>query len=119
MIQLVCLLTRNPALSPEEFQAHWRDVHGPLMRTPEIARHILRYEQHPRLPGRAGGPSDHDGVAIQWFRSLEDFQAFLAEPAYAELIRPDEQRLLDLDAIEVLLTAEPRVVIGAHQSWSV
>jgi hypothetical protein len=115
MIRLVCLLRRNPALSVEEFQAHWRDHHGPLIAgTPEVARHVVRYEQHPRVhaPGQWTGTRGIDGVAIQWFASMEDFGAFLAEPLYAERIAPDERHLLDLDATVCILTEEPNVVIG-------
>lgn len=113
MITLFCYVTRNPALSAEEFQRRWADEHGPLIAgTPELARHLLRYEQHPRVPGPGGGPTDHDGVAVQTYASMDDFLAFLAEPAYRELVAPDEECLLDLDRIEVVFTDEPRVLIG-------
>ncbi|MBS1838502.1 MAG: EthD domain-containing protein, partial [Actinobacteria bacterium] len=52
-----------------------------------------------------------DGVAVQWFRSIDDFAAFVAEPAYSELVAPDERRFLDVDSIEFLVTDEPDVVI--------
>ena len=35
-------------LTPAEFHAHWRDVHGPLIAASTSGRHVLRYEQHPR-----------------------------------------------------------------------
>ncbi|HUW03439.1 MAG TPA: EthD domain-containing protein [Acidimicrobiales bacterium] len=113
MLQLVAFLVRDPALTRDEFETHWRQIHGPLIRdTRELSRHILRYEQHPpdRALNAVGG--DWDGVAIQWFASADDFLAFLAEPAYIEVLQPDEQFLLDMDRVEVMFVTEGRVVIG-------
>ena len=31
MVRLTCLLRRKQGLTPAEFHAHWRDVHGPLI----------------------------------------------------------------------------------------
>lgn len=112
MIRLTAHLRRNPALSREEFLTHWRDVHGPLIRdTPSLARHIVRYEQHPPTDDRGAGLGDIDGVAVQWFRSIDDLFAFVAEPAYRDVLHPDEQHLLDFTRMTVCFTAEPVVVI--------
>ena len=49
MVKLFALLRRREGMSTEEFVEHWRDRHGPLIAgEPSLARHILRYEQHPR-----------------------------------------------------------------------
>jgi uncharacterized protein (TIGR02118 family) len=113
MVKLIALLRRNPDMSHEEFVEHWRERHGPLIAgTPQLARHIRRYEQHPRH--QAGGLSGNeglDGVAVQWFDRIEDFAAFVSEPAYAELVAPDEQRFLDMSAVEFIVCDEPTVVI--------
>ena len=46
MIKLVCFLKRKDGLTREEFYDHWENRHGPLIAgTPELARHIVRYEQ--------------------------------------------------------------------------
>ena len=113
MVKMFALLRRREGMSVEEFRDHWRDVHGPLIRdTPELARHIVRYEQHPRhRPDALSGTEGVDGVAVQWFHSIDDFVAFISEPGYQELIAPDERRFLDTDSIEFLITEEPNVVI--------
>lgn len=114
MVKLFAFLRRHPDLSFEEFLTHWREHHGPLIAgTPELARHIVRYEQHPRhRPDPLSGTDGVDGVAVQWFGSIEDFAAFIAEPAYAELIAPDERRFLDIDRVEFLITDDAHVVLG-------
>ncbi len=125
MVKMFAILRRKPGLSPEEFVAHWRDHHGPLIRdTPELARHIVRYEQHVRHrpegvgaePNPLAGTQDVDGVAVQWFESIDDFAGFISEPAYPELVAPDEQRFIDMSRIEFLITEEPTVVIDGPRT---
>jgi hypothetical protein len=112
MIRLTAMLVRNPALTHEQFLEHWHTVHGPLIRdTPELARHLLRYEQHPLTDDRGVGTKGYDGVAVQWLESIDSLFAFIAEPAYAERLAPDERYLLDMDRIQVTFTDEPVVVI--------
>lgn len=112
MIRLTALLVRHPDLTHDQFVDHWEHVHGPLIRdTPELARHLLRYEQHPLADDRGAGTVGYDGVAVQWLESIDSLFAFVSEPAYAEVVAPDERRLLDMDRIQVVFTDEPRVLI--------
>jgi uncharacterized protein (TIGR02118 family) len=113
MVKLFAVLRRRPGMSTEEFVAHWRDHHGPLIAgEPSLARHLVRYEQHVRhRPDALSGTEDVDGVAVQWFRTIDDFVAFISEPAYRELVAPDERRFLDMDRLEFVITEEPTVVI--------
>jgi EthD domain len=116
MIRLTAMLRRNPALSAEEFHAHWRDVHAAKIRSvPGIERWLVRYEQHPRVPGAPGswtGSDGFDGVTLQWYRSLDDFTAMIGDPEYRRIVGPDEQHLIDLAGSVYLLTDEPRVIVG-------
>lgn len=117
MVRLTALLVRNPSLTHAEFVRHWHDVHGSLIRdTPELARHLIRYEQHPLTDDGGAGVGGYDGVAVQWLESMQALFDFIAEPAYAELLAPDERRLLDMDRIQVTFTEEPVVVIGGDGS---
>lgn len=115
MVTLLCFLKRKSGLSEDEFVRHWHDRHGPLIAsTPEIARHIAAYEQYrpsAALPGMA--TEGFDGVTVMRFASPGDFQAFLAEPAYAEKVYADEEAFLDRDGLVWMMADEPRTVIGA------
>jgi len=113
MVKLFAFLKRREGLSHEEFVAHWRDHHGPLIAGhPSLSSHILRYEQHPRhRPDPLSGSDDLDGVAVQWFNSIDDFLGFIQDPAYAELVHPDENRFLDMNQVRFVITEEPHVVI--------
>lgn len=118
MVKLVAFLKRRDGMTRDEFYEHWEGHHGPLIRsTPELARHIVRYEQHRRLPvkGWSGSPG-YDGVTIQWLESVEAFQAFCAEPTYEQLILPDEALFLDKDSLVWMMTEEPMVTIDGPTS---
>ena len=106
MIKLICFLKRKPGMSVGDFRDHWLNDHGPLVRSsPGLARHIVRYEQNHRLDAdyerESGG--GFDGVTVQWFRELEDFYAFAAEPGYRESISVDEERFLDRSNLRFVL----------------
>ena len=112
MVKLTVLVKRNPALGVDDFHEQWR-VHGRLIaEEPTLARHIVRYEQHHRVPADYSNGDSFDGVVLQWYESYRDFLAFIEEPKYAELIQPDEQRLLAMDSIVVLFTGEAETFIG-------
>jgi uncharacterized protein (TIGR02118 family) len=73
LVKLLLLVRRKPGLSPEEFDRHWRELHGPLM----VAAHpgLRRYVQCPTLPeAYAGGDPAYDGVGELWWDDLETFR---------------------------------------------
>lgn len=95
----------------EEFHRYWREVHGPLVASTRSGSYVIRYEQHHRtLADYERDPEGFDGVAVQWFASIEDFRASLAEPDYVR-IADDLPNFLDLDRVVFVLTDEPEVVI--------
>jgi uncharacterized protein (TIGR02118 family) len=113
MVRLTCLLRRKEGLSPVEFHAHWREVHGPLIAASRSGSHVVRYEQHPRALEDYAGDDDpgFDGVTVQWFESLDAYRAHMAEPDFPD-IWVDIERFLDTDKLHFILTEHPRVVMG-------
>ncbi len=119
MIKLVCFFRRKPGMSVADFHAHWLGSHGPLIaNTPELAQHLVRYEQNHRLPSDyerdANGPG-FDGATVQWLESIESFYGFVREPKYAELIAPDEATFLDRESITLLFTEDDDVKIEGRR----
>jgi uncharacterized protein (TIGR02118 family) len=113
MVRLTCLLKRKPGTTPGEFHAHWRDVHGPLVLSTRSGSHVLRYEQHPRplddYPGE--GDAGYDGVTVQWFASMDEYRAHMAEDDFA-VIWADIERFLDVEHLDFVVTEHPRLLIG-------
>lgn len=112
MVKMVACLRRKPDMSADEFHRYWRDVHGPLVKSvPEFKRHLRKYVQghsvSPSVPGfpPATSPS-YDGVAELWFDSVEAIGKAFAEPRYLEVIRPDEQKFLDLPNCSIFIVEE-------------
>lgn len=98
-------------MSVEDFHRYWREVHGPLVASTRSGSHVVRYEQNHRLLGDyERDPDGFDGVAEQWFESLDAFRASLAEPDYAR-IADDLPNFLDVGRIVFVVTEEPDVII--------
>lgn len=104
MPSLVVCIKRKPELTHEEFDRHWKDVHGPLIAgCKAFARHLRRYSQY-HLPrsgeGAAnlfGGTGGFDGVAVLEFDTAEAMEAAFSEPDYLAKVQPDEQLFVDLE----------------------
>jgi EthD domain len=114
VVRLTCLLRRKPGLTPEEFHEHWREVHGPLIVALQCGSHVLRYEQHPRpMSDYATGKDDggFDGVTVQWFETMDDYNAHTTETDFPEMWK-DVESFLDTDRLHFILTEDPRLVIG-------
>ena len=112
MVRLICLLKRKPGWTVDEFRAHWQEHHGPLIRgTRDIARHVVMYEQYLPVDSPIPIGEEFDGVTIMGFETPDEFLAFVAEPAYTEVIQPDEQRFLDLDGLVGIIVDEPTTVM--------
>jgi uncharacterized protein (TIGR02118 family) len=111
MVKVSVILKRKSGMSSEEFRRYWREVHGPLLlKQRSLMRHIRKYVQcHSIADVFADVPlvsSQFDGIAEMWGDSVDDVRRGLAEPAYLDVIRPDEERFLDLPNCVFLVTEE-------------
>jgi uncharacterized protein (TIGR02118 family) len=117
VVQAFCFLHRQPDLDRAAFHAHWHDEHAALLAdTPDVARHLLRYEQNPCLAGDED--EGYDGVAMLGFATPGAFRAFVAEPAYRARIRADERRFIDLARMTLVITDLPREILSAGSEHS-
>jgi uncharacterized protein (TIGR02118 family) len=113
MVRLTCLLRRKDGLTPAEFHSYWREVHGPLITSSKSGSHVVRYEQHPRPLDDYNGDDDagFDGVTVQWFESMDEYRAHMAEPDFPD-IWSDIGNFLDTDQLHFIVTEHPRLVMG-------
>ena len=91
-------------MSPEEFHAYWRDHHGPLVASTASGSHVIRYVQHHRALQDYSGDHDpgYDGVTEQWFASMDEYRAHIAEPDFStRLIKRTCGRVTEASFISV------------------
>jgi len=119
MVKLTCLLKRKVGMTPAEFQAHWKNTHGPLIARSKSGSHVIRYEQHPRPLDDYRGDDDrsgYDGVTVQWFPSMDEYQAHMGEDDFPEVMA-DIANFLDLEHLDFVVTEKPWVVIDGKVDW--
>lgn len=77
MVKLVLLFKKRGDLTTEQFLAHWKEVHIPLvLKVPGIKRYVIS-----PFVGSPSGQDDFDGMAELWFDSHEAADAALATEA--------------------------------------
>jgi uncharacterized protein (TIGR02118 family) len=93
-VKYIRFLKRRADLSPEEFQARWRDTYGPLVAAlPGLTRYV---QYHARLGGyQAGREPVYDGFDVCWFGGVDRLRAALASPAAAAARRAADALLAD------------------------
>jgi uncharacterized protein (TIGR02118 family) len=117
MIKLVCFVHRHPDLSPEVFERHWAERHGPLIAgLPSLRERVVRYEQNHRLPSDRARDEGFDGATIMWFESMADYDAFAMDPLYASEVAPDEARFMDRSRTTFFFTEDAETKIGDEAS---
>ena len=109
MIKLTILLRRRSELTHAQFVDHHRRVHAPLfMSVPVVRDNVRRYvQQHTidaPLPGLPG--TTIDGITELWFDDVESIARVFTAPSYLDIVRPDEERFLDLHGCEFVLSDE-------------
>jgi hypothetical protein len=125
MLKLTMCATRLPNLTREQFDAHWRERHGPLVRERQEVLGIRRYvqtapldnpEAQATLRARRGAlPVDFDGCGELWWDSLDDLLAVRktaeGERALRELLE-DEKRFVDLSRSQLWYGTERVIIPG-------
>jgi hypothetical protein len=107
MLKLTMCVSRSPRLSREQFDAYWRDHHGPLVRPHQQILRIRRYVQTSPLAdamaqeairaSRGMLNADFDGYAELWWDSFEDHAARTTAEGAAVLraLIEDERKFVD------------------------
>ena len=123
-IKLFAFIRRAPEMSPADFHTFWRDTHAAhIAGTPELRRHIRRYELNHRLAddyarepqGVEMASGDYDGVAVMWFDSLPDLAAFNTEPGFAEW-RAQDAPQFRAPEIASVITEDHAVIVDASRA---
>jgi len=105
------LFRRNPALSPEAFDSHWLDTHGPLAaRLPGLREYWqnLVTDRLQRGIDFKRGPWDFDGISQLWFdEAAQAGQVFGGGPLARALVEDEARFIGELH----IIAARQRVVV--------
>ncbi len=113
MIKFTILLKKRQGLTQEEFVQYHKNNHGPLFKSlPEVQQYVRRYVQGHTQPVDLPGmpPPAYDGTTELWFDDIEAIAKLFTAPRYMELIRPDEEKFLDLHGCGFLVCTENQVM---------
>ena len=113
MIKMTIILRRNLAMSHDEFVAYHRNNHAALFCSlPEVKEHVRRYVQCHSTGQQFPGMPDFriDGSTELWFDDLGGAVAVFTSPQYMALVRPDEEKFLDLPGCEIFFGIEHELI---------
>jgi uncharacterized protein (TIGR02118 family) len=112
MIKLIVAIHRQPDMSVEDFQTHWRTRHAQLITSnPATTQYIRKYVQCHTMPDQyEQGDVAFDGTAEIWFDSVADKDAFFSDADYLRDIQPDEARFADMTRTVFFVTEEELVL---------
>ena len=110
MVKLLIVLYRRPDFDAERFRRYVEESHLPLVvRLPGLRRMMVNWA-HPGWPAGLPGFSDCDGIAEDWFDSVEALQAALASPQ-GQAVAADGPNHLDLSRTRLLVAEEQEVAV--------
>ncbi len=108
-VKNVEFLTHRPGMSIDEFQRHWREVHGPLgAAIPMVRRYVQSHTR--RSVYESGRTPAYDGAALTWFDDTQAMRASALTPEYAR-VRGDEPNFLGGLPVPFIITRE-HVIVG-------
>ncbi|MBC7806179.1 MAG: EthD domain-containing protein [Akkermansiaceae bacterium] len=113
MVKFTILLKKRQDLTQEEFVRHHKNEHAPLFKSlPEVQQYVRKYVQGHTQPVALPGmpPSAYDGTTELWFDDIEAIGKLFTAPRYMEIIRPDEEKFLDLRGCGFLVCTENQVI---------
>ena len=111
MIKQITLVHKRSDLSSEEFNKHWKEIHGPIFA--RSAPGLKKYMQNHfvRIPGVK---YEGDGIAETWFDSFED------QRKLETWIRSEKAKEVLDDAVKFIDTSKGESVwfVEEHVIWA-
>lgn len=115
-LKKIAFLVKRADLDREEFERHWREVHGPVVSlSPGYSQYRLGYAQnHVIGETPVGRPFPWSGMAEFWLPGdSPNEDDFSTTAIYRERIAVDERRFIDMDATISMTAVEHRVRSGS------
>ncbi len=103
-IKSIDFINRKAGMSVDDFQRHWREVHGPLCVSARAMRRYLQNHTRRAVYDSGKAPA-YDGVAMSWFDDLEALRIAAATPEF-EVLRNDLDNFVAKNRSSFVLTQE-------------
>ena len=110
-IKVTGLLRPAEGLEAAEFFDRWTSIHAELVRE-HAGPKLLGYRQWLRSDSDNLTDKKYQGVAEQWFESIDALQAFRGSDGYQQHIAADAQTLLSRES-KIIITQTPIGVIAS------
>ena len=113
MVKFSIFLAKRADMSHEDFVHYHKNNHAPLFTSlPQVKQYVRKYTQSHTLPiSLPGLPMlPYDGITELWFDDAESIGKVFNSERYMQLIRPDEEKFLDLKNCRFLITTENPVM---------
>lgn len=107
MIKNLSLAKRKEGMSPDEFQRHWREVHGALARKTPGLRHYIQSPVLLEMYESETQP-EYDGIAELWWDSVDAFTEARQTPEWQAAVA-DSPNFLGKGSVTILVKEVPIV----------
>jgi uncharacterized protein (TIGR02118 family) len=109
-VKLIAFLPRRQGLAVDRFQAHWREVHGPLAAAVPGCRRYVQCHARPGIYASGREPA-YDGIAMLWFDDREALSA-AGESAAFQRTLADEPSFLAPGPRPFVVASEVEIATG-------
>lgn len=113
MIKFSIFLRKHSGMSGEEFVQYHKTNHAPLFASlPEVKQYVRKYVQCHRIEASLPGLPEpyYDGITELWFDDAEAIGKVFGSADYMRIIRPDEEKFLNLQECGFLVSTENPVI---------
>lgn len=106
MVKLLIAFKRRQGMSVEDFRAHCRDVHTPLLLSIPEARKIRRFVVSCPIPAMTEGEPTFDAVVEACFDNPNEMDALMQSDNFLGKVDPDHANFIDFTSVVRLVTEE-------------
>ena len=108
MAKGIGFVKRKPGMKVEDFQKHWREIHGPLgLTVPNLRRYA---QSHTRLAAyKDGREPQWDGVSLIWFDDSNALRAAMKSPEFKRA-QTDDPNFIAPGPVPFIITTEHLIV---------
>lgn len=113
MVKFSIFLRKRTGMSFQEFVNYHKHNHAPLFASlPEVKQHVRKYVQCHAMPVSLPGFPEmyYDGITELWFDDVESIGKVFNASQYLAIIRPDEEKFINLHECGFLISGETVVI---------